>query len=267
MKRILVLVIAIVSLGIKGIFAAPVGNPLKEPAKGEFMIGYEETFVFDKNVKHNDYEDPHGYRSNQHLAKFSYGFLEGLNVNGEIGLARIKNISLAIPHDYQLAWGAGFNWNIMQCMNSIWRNIPATLPYEIEIGINGRYIGIEADKGEQTPTPVYGAGVITYDESWKEFQTAAWIARDFGPFTPYAALILNWTEVRQEIDISGAITEKTLKDPADLGYVLGFDVDLGKFKKPGKIGFLKDIDLSFEFRGQSERANSITGGISLVWKY
>jgi len=243
MKRILVLVaVAIAILGIKEIFAAPVGNPLKEPARGELMVGYEETFVFDKNVKHNDYEDPHGYRSNQHMAKFNYGLLEGITVNGEIGMGRIKNISLSVPHDYQLAWGAGLDWNIM----------PKILPYEIEVGINIHYIGIEGDKAEQTPTPAYG---VTYDESWNEFQTAAWIARDFGPFTPYAALLLNWTEVRQKIDNVGAVTQRTLKDPADIGYVLGFDVGQG------------NIHLSFEFRGQSERANSITGGINWVWRY
>lgn len=252
MKRILILVTAITSLWIKCIFAAPVGNPLKEPARGEFMIGCEETFVFDKNVKHNAYEDPHGYRSNQHMAKFTYGFSEGVDVNGEIGLARIKNISLAVPHDYQLAWGAGLNWNIMRNLNSLWTKIPETLPFEVEIGASGRYIGIAGDKDEQTPIPASG---VSYDESWKEFQTAAWIARDFGPVTPYAALLLNWTEVRQKIDSMGAITERTLKDPADIGYVLGFDVGMG------------NIHLSLEFRGQSERANSITGGINWVWKH
>jgi hypothetical protein len=229
------------------------------------MIGYEETLVTDQDLKHNDFSQPQGYRSNQHLAKFTYGILEGLTGNGEIGIGRVKNKSLEIPHGNQLAWGGGFTWNIMRNLNSLWSRIPETLPCGIEIGINGRYIGIESDKDKQTPDPGSGRNHITYDESWKEFQSAAWLARDFGVFTPYAALMVNWTQVRQKVDSSGAITLRTLKDPADMGYALGCDITLGKDKNLSQVRFLKDINLSFEFRGASETA--LTAGINWVWKY
>lgn len=263
-KKIIVLlgVVAVVGLSVKLVPAAPVGNPLKEPAKGELMIGYEETLVTDKDLKHNDLSQPHGYKSNQHLAKFSYGILEGLTGNGEIGVGRIKNVSLEIPHGNQLAWGGGFDWNIMRNLNSLWSKIPQTLPYDIEIGLSGRYLGIESDKDEQTPQR---APYAKYDENWKEFQSAAWLARDFGILSPYAALIVNWTQVRQKQEISGVITTRTLKDPTDVGYALGCDVSFGKDKNLSQVRFLKDINLSFEFRGASETA--LTAGINWVWKY
>lgn len=263
-KKIVILlaVAAVAGLGVKVILAAPVGNPLKEPAKGDLMIGYEETLVQDQDLTHSFYSQPQGYKSNQHLVKFTYGLLEGLSANGEIGIGRIKNVSLEIPHGNQLVWGGGLNWNIMRHLNSLWPKIPQALPYDIEIGLSGRYLGIESDKDDQTPkrTPY-----ITYDESWKEFQSAAWLSRDFGVLSPYAALILNWTRVRQKEDRGGVVTARALRDPSDLGYALGCDVSFGKCQKLSEVRFLKDINLSFEFRGESETA--MTAGINWVWKY
>ena len=259
---ILLAIAAVVFFGVRDLLAAPVGNPLKEPAKGDLMIGYEETLVQDQDLKHNDLSQPHGYKSSQHLAKFTYGLLEGLTGNGEIGIGRIKNISLEIPHGNQIAWGGGFDWNIMRNLNSLWSRIPQTLPYDIEIGLSGRYIGIASDKDDQTPprTPV-----VQYDENWKEFQSAAWLARDFGVFSPYAALVVNWTQVRQKEETGGVITTRTLKDPADVGYALGCDVSFVKCQKLSDVRFLKDINLSFEYRGGSESA--LTAGINWIWKY
>lgn len=259
---VVVLISGLVCLGSRGLFAAPVGNPLKEPSKGELMIGYEATFITDKDLKHNVTSQPHGYRSDQHLAKFTYGVLEGLTANGEIGVGRIRNRSFSVPHTHQLAWGGGFSWNLMENFHSLWPRIPETLPLGIAIGVSGRYIGIESDRDDPSPRR---APYPTYDESWKEFQAAGWLARDFGIFTPYSALIGNWTQVRQKEDISSVITTRTFKDPGEIGYAIGCDVSFGKSPKLKGVRFLKDINLSFEFRGASETA--LTGGINWVWKY
>ncbi len=271
MKKLVVLaaVVAVVCFAAKGVFAAPVGNPLKEPAKGDLLVGYEWTLIDDKDLEHSDYSSKQDYKANFHMAKFTYGLLDGLTVNGEIGLGRIKNISQSIPHDYQLAWGGGATWNVLENLHTIWPGIPEKLPYDIDCGLSGRYIGIEGDRDNPHPFTLSNSG-YHYDECWQEIQGASWVAKDFGVFTPYGGLSLSWVRVRQKEDQNtGSITSRHIRNVADLGLFVGFDLNPGKWEKLSKNPvlhrFLKNMNISFEFRGESETA--LTAGINWIWKY
>lgn len=272
MKKIIVLVaiLAVVGLGVKAVFAAPVGNPLKEPARGNLLVGYEWTLVDDKDLEHSDYSGKQEYKADFHLAKFTYGLLDGLTVNGELGLGKVKNINQSVPHGYQFAWGGGATWNVLENLNSVWSQIPEKLPYDIDVGLSGRYIGIEGDGDNPHPSTLPNAD-YTYDENWQEIQTSMWIAKDFGAFTPYGGLSLSWVRVRQKEDqnTGGNVTSRHIRDASDPGCFVGFDLSPGKWerlsKNPVVHRFLKDMNISFEFRGESETA--LTAGASWLWKY
>jgi len=267
MKKLIVLVVVMimVGFGVEGVFAAPVGNPLKEPAKGNLLVGYEWTLIDDKDLTHGDYSEKQDYKANFHMAKFTYGLLDGFTVNGEIGLGRIKNVSQSVPHGYEAAWGGGFTWSVLQNLNSIWPAVPEKLPYDIDCGLSGRYLATESDSDNPHPNSLSNAD-YKYDERWREYQGAAWIAKDFGIFTPYGGLLVSWVDLRQKEDPNtGVVTTRTLQNDSDAGCFIGFDLIPGKCEALSNNRFFKDMNLSFEFRGESETA--LTAGVSWIWKY
>lgn len=266
MKRwMIAVVVVMVCVGVKGLFAAPIGNPLKEPLKGDLMVGYEWIYVDDKKVEHSYFSDRQKYRLSLHLAKFTYGLLEGLTVNGEVGLGRLRNVSQSVPHGYQAAWGGGFSWDVLENLHSFFPGIPKELPWGISSGFSGSYVATESDGDNPSPNSLSTAN-YRYNERWKEFQLAWWIARDFGAFTPYSGLLLSWVHVRQKEDPdTGIVTTRSLQNNSDLGYFFGLDLNLGKCELFKETRFLKDLNLNFEFRGESETA--FTAGINWVWKY
>jgi hypothetical protein len=264
-EGILLAAVFFVCFAITNLFAAPVGNPLKEPAKGDLMIGYEETLIVDKDLKHSYYSEKQGYKANIHLAKFTYGLLDGFRVNGEIGVGRLKNVSQHVPHGNEVAWGGGANWNLLEGMHSVWPGIPDKLPLDLECGFSGRYIAIASNGDNPTPSDL-STGNYIYNENWKEYQAAAWIARNFGILIPYAGFSLSWATVRQQEDPNtGIISRRELRDASDPGFFIGCDVSFGKAENLSNVRFLKDLNLSFEYRGASESA--LTAGINWVWKY
>lgn len=267
MKKLVVLVavVAVVCFAAKGIFAAPVGNPLKEPAKGDLLVGYEFTLIDDKDLEHSDYSSKQDYKANFHMAKFTYGLLDGLTVNGEVGLGRIKNVSQSIPHGYEAAWGGGFTWSVLKNLNTIWPQIPEKLPYDIDCGFSGSYIATESDGDNPHPFTLSNAN-NEYDERWREYQGAAWLAKDFGIFTPYGGLSLCWVDVRQkENPTTGVVVTRSIRNVSDLGCFVGFDLNPGKCEMLSNNRFFKDMNISFEFRGETETA--LTAGINWIWKY
>lgn len=267
MKKLIVLaaVMVIVSFGVNGVFSAPVGNPLMEPAKGDLLFGCDWTLIDGKDLDHADYSIEQEYKVNLYLAKFTYGLLDGLTVNGKVGVGRVKNVTQSVPHGNEAAWGGGVTWTVLKNLHSIWPKIPEKLPGGIDFGFSGQYIGI-ASNGDNPHPFTLATSSYEYDERWREYQGAAWLAKDLGGIVPYAGITASWVDVRQKEDPNtGVITIRALKDSSDFGYVAGFDLIPDKIGRLGETRIFKYIKLSFEVRAESEKA--LTAGASWVWKY
>jgi len=161
----------------------------------KLVIGFEETYMGERNFKHPDFsEGDIRFESVQHLGTLSYKLLDGITLKGKVGTAELKNDTWGYGrHDYELAWGAGGEWNLFKFLNKCFSKIPPTLPGGINLIVGGEYFTIGVDKN----TDSVGNSL---EEEWREWSGAVVLSRNWGAFTPYIGARLSDAEVKTKLE-------------------------------------------------------------------
>ena len=229
----------------------------------ELLIGFEETYMAEKNFQHSRF--PEGdiqFESLQHLGTLSYEFIEGQTIKGKLGAARIENKAWGYgKHDYELAWGFGGEWDVVKCINRYFPKMHAALPGEIDMIFSGQYFAIGSDKET-------AAGGSSLEEEWREWDISITFSKSLNAFTPYIGAALSWAEIKTKLDqnISGVDNfDGTLKADDHIGGFIGTDIDFSKCGKLGNIPFVRDLSAHFEVRAFDELA--FTSGLNYIFRF
>lgn len=238
-------------------------KPVFTFANRELLIGFEETYMAEKNFQHSRF--PEGdiqFESNEHLASLSYELLPGQIIKGKLGTARIKNKEWGYGwHDYELAWGFGGEWDVVKSIKGYFPKSSFALPYGLDMLVGAEYFAIGSD--EETTS-----GGRSLKEEWEEWDIRVAFRKSYGAFTPYIGTRISWAEVKAKLkqNISGVEDfDGTLKSDDRVGGFLGVAIDCSKCGKMGTCPIIKDLSANFEVRGFDEFG--ITGGLNYTVKF
>lgn len=200
MRRWIALSLAFVLCVPFASYAAPVGN-IASPAveKGKFGIkaGAEADFVFSRELDVED-EDVE-LEANFYTAKISYTLLDRLDIYAILGslsgaevTEKYGSTTLKYGVDDAFVWGAGLT----------------VLAYEwdngFRVGIDGKYRSSEPGISSINLNGT-DYSLVDSEGSFKEWQFALAVSKQFGKFIPYAGVKYSDMELSAKGTISGTV--------------------------------------------------------------